>query len=214
MLAVQSERERMARELHDSLGQVLSYTSLQVETAAQLALAGQGEAAAGQLARLGEVVREAHADLREQILNLASAGALERSLFSAARQYLDGFTRSYDIRTRLAVEPGLDDATFPPAVRLQLFRILQEALSNARKHGQAHQVQVSFTAGDGRVCMAVDDDGCGFDPQRVARDRDEHFGLQFMADRAEELGGSLQVTSAPGCGTRVAVEIPQSGSSA
>ncbi len=160
------------------------------------------------------MVREAHADLREQILNLASTGALERSLFTAARQYLDGFTRSHDIRTRLAVEPGLDDATFPPAVRLQLFRILQEALSNARKHGQAHQVQVSFTAGEGRVCMTVDDDGCGFDAQRVARDPGAHFGLQFMADRAEELGGSLQVTSAPGRGTRVAVEMPRSRSSA
>ena len=79
--AIQDERERMARDLHDSLGQVLSYTSLQVETAAQLALAGQGEAAAGQLARLGEVVREAHADLREQILNLASAGRAREIAF-------------------------------------------------------------------------------------------------------------------------------------
>ena len=113
MLAVQSERERMARELHDSLGQVLSYTSLQVETAAQLALAGQGEAAAGQLARLGRwSARRTPTCASRSSTSPAPARSSDR-FFTAARQYLDGFTRSYDIRTRLTVEPGLDDGRLP-----------------------------------------------------------------------------------------------------
>jgi len=213
VLVIQKERERMARELHDSLGQVLSYTSLQVETAAQLALTGQGEAAAGQLARLGEVVREAHADLREQIFNLASTAPLERSFFSTAKQYLEGFTRSYSIRTLLDVDPALGEGNFPPEMKLQLLRILQEALSNARKHGRAHQAGVSFTADNDRMSMIVVDDGCGFDPKAVAHSDGAHYGLDFMRSRAAELGGRLDVTSEPGCGTRVTVQIPMNASS-
>jgi signal transduction histidine kinase len=168
VLATQKERERMARELHDSLGQVLSYASLQAGTAAQLALGGRGKDAAAQMDLLGNVVREAHADLREHILNLTSTAPLDRSLFSATKQYLDGFTRSYNIQTRLTVEPGLGDETMPPETKLQLFRILQEALSNARKHGKSHQVCVVFAAGNGSMRMVIEDDGCGFDPQEVA----------------------------------------------
>ena len=211
MQAIQSERERMARELHDSLGQVLSYTSMQVETAAQLALDGQGEAAAARLSRLGTVVRDAHADLRESILNLQSAARFEDPFCSVAQHYLDGFTRNYDIRAQLHVEGNFGEEALRPETKLHLLRILQEALSNARKHGQAHQVQVTLARANGCLRMTVEDDGIGFDPQQVARDGEAHFGLQFMADRAEELGGSLQVTSAPGGGTRVVLEIPADG---
>jgi len=200
----------MARELHDSLGQVLSYTSLQVETAAQLARAGQGASAAAQLERLGSVVREAHAELRECILNLHSAASLEKSFFSGARQYLDGYTRSYDIRTLLEVDPALGEGSFPPEMKLQLLRILQEALSNARQHGRAHQVDVSFRAENGSMRMVIADDGCGFDAEEVADSGSSHLGLAFMRARAEELGGRFEVTSAPNCGTRVALQIPLS----
>ena len=208
VLTIQNERERMARELHDSLGQVLSYTSLQVETAAQLARDGQGASAAAQLERLGSVVREAHADLREHILNLHSAASLEKPFFSDARQYLDGYTRSYDIRTLLDVDPALGEGSFPPEMKLQLLRILQEALSNARKHGRAHQVDVSFRAENGSMRMVIADDGCGFDAEEVANSGGSHLGLEFMRARAEELGGRFEVTSAPNCGTRVALQIP------
>jgi signal transduction histidine kinase len=212
VLATQRERERMARELHDCLGQVLSYASLQAGSAAQLALGGRGEDAATQLDCLGNVVREAHADLREQILNLTSPAPLDRSLFSATKQYLDGFTRSYNVQARLTVAPGLSDETLPPETKQQLFRIVQEALSNARKHGKAHQVRVAFAARSDSMQMVIEDDGCGFDPQQVADSGGCHYGLAFMRARAEELGGNLQVISAPGSGTRVVLEIPVNSS--
>jgi PAS domain S-box-containing protein len=208
VLTIQNERERMARELHDSLGQVLSYTSLQVETAAQLARDGEGASAAAQLERLGSVVRAAHADLRESILNLHSVASLEKPFFSDARQYLDGYTRSYDIRTLLDVDPALGEGSFPPEMKLQLLRVLQEALSNARQHGRAHQVDVSFRAENGSMQMVIADDGCGFDAEEVANSGSSHLGLAFMRARAEELGGRCEVTSAPHCGTRVALQIP------
>ncbi|MCJ7556195.1 MAG: sensor histidine kinase, partial [Gammaproteobacteria bacterium] len=209
VLAIQGEREHMARELHDSLGQVLSYTSFQVETAAKLYRDGQGVDAAAQLDRVGSVVREAHADLRETILNLHSTASLQQPFFAIVEQYLDGFTGSYDIQTHLSVGPGLGDHPFSPDAQLQVFRILQEALSNARKHGQAHQVLVAFTTVDGRVCMTIQDDGCGFAPDEVEMAGEQHYGLQFMQERAAQLKGALQVQSAPGTGTRVMLDIPK-----
>jgi signal transduction histidine kinase len=218
VLATQAERERMARELHDSLGQVLSYASLQVETAEQLSLEGQGEAAAAQLNRLGSVVRDAHADLREYILNLHATSSLEQPFFPTVKQYLDSFTRSYNIVTRLDVGPGLEQREFPPEMKLQLFRILQEATSNARKHGRSHHVQVMFRTAGGHLRMTIQDDGCGFTPEEAAPsggvpsakspDGGAHYGLEFMRERAGTLGGSLQINSEPGSGTRVELTIP------
>jgi len=207
-LAMLQERERLARELHDSLGQVLSYASFQVETAAKLSRAGQGVAAAEQLDRLGAVVRGAHADLREVILNLRSTVSQQQPFFAVVKQYLDAFTSSYDIQTHLSVDPGLEES-YATEAQLQLIRVLQEALSNARKHGGVHQVHVTFARGDGRLRMSVHDDGRGFDPDRVSEPGGPHFGLQFMRERALEMGGSLQIHSAPGAGTRVVLEIPE-----
>ncbi len=89
---------------------------------------------------------------------------------------------------------------------MQAFRILQEALSNARKHARARCVQVSFTKHNRSVQMTIQDDGAGFDPALAASEG--HFGLKFMRERAEALGGRLEVESAPGKGTKVVVEIP------
>jgi len=207
-LATQSERERMARELHDSLGQVLSYASLQVETTAQLLQEGQGEAAAARLTRLGGVVRDAHTDLRETILNLHSTASMAQPFFAAVKQYLDSFTRACDIQTRLEVAPGMAQRDFSAELKLQLLRVLQEATSNARKHGHARLVRVAFQEESGRLGMTIQDDGCGFAPEEVAQSDGSHYGLLFMRERAAALGGSLQVISAPGSGVKLLFSIP------
>jgi len=208
VLATLDERERMARELHDSLGQVLSYTSFQVDAAAQLSRADRGNAAAAQLERLGDVVREAHADLREYILNLRASPSLQQPLFVSLRQYLDGYTINYNIRTQLTIDLKLQDERFSPETQLQIFRIIQEALSNARKHGKSRHVTVTFSVQDGQVCLCILDDGVGFQPEAIAASNQQHFGLQFMEERAALLGGSLRIQSEPGKGTQVTLEIP------
>jgi len=210
-LATLNERERMARELHDSLGQVLGYAGFQVEAAAKLARDGQGAVAATQLDRLASVIRDAHADVREYILNLRTAPSLQQPFFAVLQQYLEGFTNNYGIQTHLTIGPGLGEEPFGPDVQLQVFRILQEALSNTRKHSQARNVQIAFAAGGGRVCMTIQDDGSGFAPEDGVMTGSQHFGLQFMQERAGQLGGSLQVQSAPGAGTRVVLEVPVDG---
>jgi PAS domain S-box-containing protein len=205
-LATLKERERMARELHDSLGQVLGYASLQVDVAAKLSRDGQGEVAATHLDRLGSVIREAHADVREYILDLRSTPSLQLPFFTVLQQYLEGFTNNYEIKTRLTLGPGIDDETFSADSQLQIFRIVQEALSNARKHGHARRVEVIFTTEDRQACLTIQDDGAGFDPIQAAGE--SHFGLRFMGERAQAVGGCLQVHSTPGSGTRVVLEIP------
>ena len=207
-LAMLHERERLARELHDTLGQVLGYASLQVDAAAQLSRYGQSEAAARQLDRLGRVLREAHADVREHILNLRSTPSLQQPFFEAMQHYLEGYTSNYDIQTELVVSSVLNGTPFSPDEQLQIFRIVQEALTNARKHSQAHHVQVKFEAEHGRVWVVIADDGAGFSPEHLAVGYGQHFGLQFMQERADQVGGVLQVHSSPGHGTQVLLEVP------
>ena len=93
-------------------------------------------------------------------------------------------------------------------MQVQLQRIIQEALTNARKHGHARCVQVRFQREDGRALVAVQDDGVGFDPELQATSEGGHFGLRFLQERAQEVGGRVTVVSSPGQGTRVEVEVP------
>ncbi len=188
ILAALHEREQLGRDLHDSIGQVLGCASLQVEAARRLLEAGQIARAETQLTRLAAVLQDAHADVREQILNLRAAPSPQQPLFSTVHHYLC-------------------DEALAPATQMQLFRILQEALSNARKHGGARSVEVTFAACDGTLRMCIADDGCGFNPG-AAVDGGGHYGLHFMDERAVEMGGSLHIDSAPGAGAQVAVEIP------
>ena len=208
-LAALGERERMARDLHDSLGQVLGYASFQVDAAAKLSRDGQGETAAAQLERLGSVMRDAHGDVRQFILDLRSAPSPQQPFFDLVRQYLEGFTSNYDIQTHLSIDAALGDEPFSPDAQLSVLRLIQESLWNARKHAQARHVQVTFAAQEERVRMTVEDDGCGFVAEGGAIPGGQHFGLQSMRERAEQLGGSLQIQSAPGAGTRVVLEVPR-----
>lgn len=208
-LATLQERERLARDLHDTIGQVLGYASMQIEAAAKLSRDGRSETAATQLDRLGCMIRDAHAEMREYIMDLRTAPTLHRPFFTAVQQYLEGFTNNYDIQTNLTVGSAWNGTTFSPDMQMQIFRIVQEALTNARKHSNARNVQVKFEAEDGRVFVIIRDDGHGFSPHNIERLYGQHFGVQFMHERADQLGGSLQIQSTPGSGTEVVLEVPR-----
>jgi PAS domain S-box-containing protein len=206
-LAMLHEREQLARELHDSLGQVFGYTSLRMEATRKLIADGKLAAADAQLVQLEHMVADAHADVREYILNLRTAPTNQLPFFSALQHYLDGFRKNYGIRIELSRGAGVDEEFFAPEAQMQLFRILQEAFSNARKHAQADCVYLSFELVDSLVRIQIQDNGTGFDPVRAAGEG--HYGLRFMRERAELLGGTLRVDSAPGQGTCVVVEVPE-----
>jgi signal transduction histidine kinase len=205
-LAAVQERERVARELHDSLGQVLGFVKMQAR-AAQGLVTRDPETAETYLAQLAAVAQDAHADIREYILG---AGAVDATpgFLAPLRQYLDRFSASYGLKVELAVPTDLGDGEFGPAVQVQLLRIIQEALTNARKHAHADYVQVKFAVDGEEVEATVADDGQGFDPTLVAAGG-QKYGLRFMRERAEEVGGTVEVHSAPGQSTRVVVRVPR-----
>jgi signal transduction histidine kinase len=142
------------------------------------------------------IVADAHADVREYILNLRTAPTDQQPFFSALQHYLDGFLKNYGIRVDLSIGAGVDDGILDAEAQMQLFRIIQEAFSNARKHAQTDCVQLSFEMEESLVRVRIQDNGRGFDPTQAAVEG--HFGIRFMRERAEALGGLLQVNSVPG----------------
>jgi PAS domain S-box-containing protein len=207
-LAMLHEREQLARELHDSIGQVLGFASLKMGATRKLIADGRLDKADNQLRHMESVITEAHADVREYILNLRATPTMEKPFFSALRHYLDGFRQNYGIQVEFSIGAGVDDDVFAQEAQMQLFRIIQEAFSNARKHAETNCVRLSFEMEDSLVCIRIQDNGQGFDPQLTVNQGGDHFGLCFMRERAEQLGGALHVESAPGQGTCVEVEVP------
>jgi len=207
-LAVLEERERLARELHDSLGQVLGYVNVQAQAVRELLSSGQMATADSHLARLAAVVQDAHTDIRESILSLRVAIPPEQGFLPALEQYLRRFEQDYGICTELVQPDELADGAIEPTVEVQLLRIIQEALTNVRKHADAGCVRVIFTVHADQAEVVVEDDGRGFDLVQFPADDERKLGLRLMRERAEGVGGSLQVYSAPGQGTKVIVWVP------
>jgi signal transduction histidine kinase len=100
-------------------------------------------------------------------------------------------------------------AEFPGDVSIQINRIIQEALTNVRKHAQANRAWVRFAQEGDTVCITVEDDGQGFDPDQLTGEGRQYFGLQIMRERAEGVRGSLELISQPGQGTRVVLRVPR-----
>ncbi len=207
-LATLQERERVARELHDSLGQVLGYVKMQAQGARGLLARDQSAEADRYLAQLVAVTQDAHADVREYILGAQGERAGEAGFLSALAQYLQRFGNHYGVATELSVSPELSDGAFEPMVEAQLLRIIQEALTNVRKHARARSVRISLSVYDSCAEAIVQDDGAGLDPALLDTTEGQKFGLRFMRERAEEVGGSVRIHSAPGEGTQVIIGVP------
>ncbi|HEX9116491.1 MAG TPA: histidine kinase N-terminal 7TM domain-containing protein [Anaerolineae bacterium] len=202
------ERERLARELHDSAGQILGYVSMQAQAIAKLIRDGESERAATLTIRLAEVAQAAHHDIRESILGLKIGPADAWSFPTALRQTLEAFSRNYGIEAELSAPGGLSDQDFSQSAGVQVLRVIQEALSNARRHGQARHVRVSVECRGEGAQIAVTDDGCGFDPEQPLGPGSNQFGLKTMAERMAQVGGRVTIDSHPGAGTRVVLVLP------
>ena len=168
---------------------------------------GQVTIVGSHVARLIQVADEAGADLRESILSLRDSFG-QKGLIPALQDYLQRYEQRYGLHTEILLpENGLESA-FEPVAEVQIMRILQEGLTNARKHSGADCIQIAFTSLDGQVQTTIRDDGKGFDVGMLQDDSRRGFGLQFMRERAEAIGGSLEVQSTPGTGTCLVVKVP------
>ena len=201
-LSIVEERNRLARELHDSVVQKLFGVVLAAESAATLLERDPGDAQT-QVERLGELAQDAIAELRAIVLQLRPAALESEGLATALRKHVEVLRRVHSVEVGLELSgaprlrPGVDD---------EVFRIAQEALHNALRHARADAITVRLDERDDALTLAVSDDGSGFDPA-AAELRSQSLGLTTMEERARELGGRLVVDSAPGAGTRVRLEL-------
>jgi len=207
-LAVLEERERIAREIHDSVGQVLGYVNTKAQAVKVLLDAGKGAEAQAQLAQLEQAAREVYADLREAILGLRTETGPERRLIPVLHDYIRRFSELSGVTTELVAEGDPARYIFSPIAELHLLRIIQEALTNVRKHAMAGRAWVRLAEQDGTVTISVRDNGLGFDPERLQSGAWPRFGLQTMRERAEAIGGTFAIRSGGGSGTEVVVRLP------
>jgi two-component system nitrate/nitrite sensor histidine kinase NarX len=205
--AVLAERERIAREMHDSLAQVLGVTHLRLRALdSREAVRGSGEIAV-ELAELADICEEAYHDVREAILGLRQSTKIERGLLDSLRAYLAKYSQQCEIETSL--DSQMDhDLSLSPRCEVQVIRVIQEALTNVRKHSGAKSATVRITESDSTTTFVVEDDGHGFASGGSLVDRDG-FGLATMRERMGLLNGSLTIDSAPGRGTRVIASVPE-----
>ncbi len=208
-LAIAEERDRIAREMHDSIAQVLGYVNTKGQAAQELLRAGETERAEAQIAQLARAARDAYADVRENILGLRVSHDLEISFLDTITNYLATWQDQSGISTNLVAEDADDPALgLSPLAELQLLRIVQESLSNVRKHSGATRVTLTLRRTSGGVVAIVSDNGCGFDPDALRHVGLPRFGLSTMRERAESVGGTLSIASRAEHGTNVTVSIP------
>jgi signal transduction histidine kinase len=201
-LSIVEERNRLARELHDSVTQKLFGLALTAEAAATI-IDRDPQAAKGQLQRLQQLTREAMEELRSLIFELRPPAVESDGLATALRKHVDVLQRVHGHEVHLRVETDAE-----PDGAGEVMRIAQEALQNALRHAHASRVDVRLEAHDGHVRLTVADDGVGFDPAEPGL-RSRRLGLTSMEERARALGGTLTIQSRPGAGTTVALEVPR-----
>ena len=207
-LATAEERELMGRDLHDGFGQVIGFINVQVQAAQVLLDNNQIEAARENLGRIIQVAQDAHIDLRHFIVGLRDSARPHRSFYGVLQESLRAFSQAWGVET--VFSPAQNTLPIlPDTVEDQLLHIIQEALVNIRKHAEARRVEVLITSLSDEIVFIISDDGRGFDPQNAPGAEEKHFGLSIMRERAEQIGGRLELRSSIGQGTRVLVHIPR-----
>ena len=206
-VAMLEERQRIAAEMHDGLGQTLSYLGLSIDQVCDLLESGQELQATEKLEHSRQVINRAVDEVRLAIAQLVEKGSAQRSLQERLQSLIDD----------LAQEPGVLvewQAQYPKPLFLerddveQVVQVAREAILNAWRHANASRISLRFDFQNDQACLDVEDDGTGFDPGHSPEDGRQHFGLQVMHARAAQLGGVLQVNSVAGQGTQVRLIWP------
>jgi len=237
-LAALEERERIGRELHDDLGQVMSSMGVQAQAAQTLMGLRKTAQAQAILTQLVQMSDEANDDVRQYILGIRASERIPGvhtaatqpppDFLTALDRYLDQLRQRYGLDTHVSWPDNMSASPLAPEVETQLLRIIQESLTNVRKHAGVENARLLFTLHTDEVQVVIEDDGRGFDPSPQGDDalhrtspslgetegglipvKEGHFGLEIMRERAEAVDGSLEVRSSSGEGTQVIVHLPR-----
>ena len=201
--AQESERRKLARELHDESGQAL--VSLRFGLRLLEKEIDAGGDVAGRVAELMKRTDSVIDGLHRLAADLRPASLDHLGLDAALRQYARTAAAESGLAVRFSAR-GFTSDRLPAVVETDLFRIVQEALTNVVRHARATRVDILVECRRDRAMVMIEDDGVGFEPDRVVGE--DHFGLLGMRERAEALGGTLAIESTPGAGTTVVVEVP------
>jgi signal transduction histidine kinase len=203
---VMAERERMAREIHDTLAQGMTSVVMLAQTAAVELQRGSLDPVAGRLAAIEDTARENLAEARALVAAFTPVALTGATLAEVLRRLAERFVAETGVDVQVSLDmPDDEVAALPQAQQVVLLRAAQESLANVRKHAGATSVLISLSMSSGGVGIEIRDDGSGFSLDAAGR---AGFGLAAMRGRVEESGGTVSVESAPGRGTRVAVLIP------
>lgn len=209
--AILTERERIAREMHDSLAQVLGATHLRLRALDSRDEIRNAPYLSGEIAEIADICEDAYRDVREAILGLRESSKNDRGLLGNLRTYLDKFSQQSGMETSLYCELE-HQLALSPRTEVQVIRVVQEAMTNARKHSGGQRVVVRITESSSGTSFIVEDDGHGFNYDGSHLDG-VGFGLFIMHERLKLIKGNLIIDSAPGRGTRIIATVPENSAS-
>lgn len=200
------ERQRIAADLHDGIGQSLSLIKLTIESVIDQISTGTHLGAADALQQVTHKVKDTITELRRTVMDLRPPMLDDLGLLPTLSWFFREFEAVWGAR-KLERVIGVQESDVPAPLKTTIFRILQEAVNNTVKHAHADWLRVSFTMVDGVLLFAIEDNGQGFDPDAVSNrlGSGRGFGLVTMLERARSSNGVIEVKSAPGCGTRISI---------
>lgn len=202
-LAINEERNRIARDIHDGIAQTLAFTAMKLDLVMGL-FERDPVQAQSELAQAAGILREQIREVRRSIFALRPVDLEHYGLLETVRRYITAFGEQTGITVELDLPGELKMAS---SSELVLFRVIQEGLTNVAKHAQAHKVSIALRAGaEHQLELTIGDDGRGFEPQKLRQSLS--FGLAQMQERVASRGGRLELTSTPGQGTLLRVWLP------
>lgn len=207
-LAVTAERERMAKDMHDNLSQVLGFINLQAQGIRQELLNKGVDIASEKLDRLANVTQEAHNEIREYIHNARSAAFMEIDFINALKKEIMKFEKHTGINLKLEIPASFTGEKLEPITRLNILNIIKEALNNVGKHAETDRVSIRFSISHQILCITIEDYGKGFDSSSNNNFNDKKFGLNIMRERAADIGANIEIQSSLGKGSRIILHLP------
>lgn len=207
-VAALEERNRIAADMHDGLGQTLSYLGLVTDQAAALLVEGENAKALAYLERMRQTINQATHQARASIQQLMDGAPRERKLSDRLQETVREFEGKYQAKIHWQLREDALTA-IPRAMTEQILNVTRETLENACRHAHAQSICVQLGRENSHGFVRIEDDGCGFDPAAPLAQPRGHFGLRVMKARAAHIGGELFIKSAPGAGTCVILKFPQ-----
>lgn len=190
------------KELHDSLEQMLIYINMQIENIRKMLKYNNPQTIDNSLVALSKVIEETNTDVGEFIYGVRKALIFKDGFFETLRQYLLHFEQSYNINIKIHNHDNITDEQIGLTIGVQLLKIIQEALSNIRKHAQADNVTITFNKKDNDIIVSISDNSIGYNPENK---KTPSFEMSIVKEHTNDIGGQIKVTSTPSHGTTVTI---------